>query len=119
MARPLRPAEPAASNAPGEPSRPGFALGILKTSRPKQWPKNVLVFAAPGAAGVLTHGHAITHALAAFALFCLVSSGTYFLNDSFDAPADRAHPVKRHRPVAAGVIPVPVDLAIGLAMMAA
>ena len=75
---------------------------LVRTARPKQWMKNVLVFAAPGAAGVLTHGRALRESALAFVLFCLAASGTYFVNDAIDAAADRHHPVKRHRPVAAG-----------------
>jgi decaprenyl-phosphate phosphoribosyltransferase len=77
------------------------------------------VFAAPGAAGVLFHGRPFLHALAAFGLFCMVSSGTYFLNDAIDAPADRQHPVKRNRPVAAGIIPVRTALVAAGVLMAA
>jgi decaprenyl-phosphate phosphoribosyltransferase len=66
--------------------------------------KNVLVFAAPGAAGVLTHGHALVDALAAFGLFCLVASGVYYLNDVADVDSDRQHPRKRLRPIPAGVV---------------
>ncbi|HEY5096560.1 MAG TPA: decaprenyl-phosphate phosphoribosyltransferase, partial [Acidimicrobiales bacterium] len=54
----------------------------------------------------------------AFGIFCLAASGTYFLNDAIDAPADRLHPTKRLRPVAVGVVPVPVAVAVGLAMLA-
>lgn len=98
--------------------RGGVAAGLVRTMRVKQWTKNVLVFAAPGAAGVLTHGTALLHTLAAFGLFCAVSSGTYFLNDALDAPADRKHPVKRNRPVAAGVIGVPTALVMAGILMA-
>jgi decaprenyl-phosphate phosphoribosyltransferase len=66
--------------------------------------KNLLVFAAPGAAGVLTHREDLLDALAAFAIFCLVASGVYFLNDALDVNVDRQHPRKRLRPVAAGVV---------------
>lgn len=93
-------------------------MGVLRTMRVKQWTKNVLVFAAPGAAGVLTHTTPLLHTLAAFGLFCAVSAGTYFLNDALDAPADRKHPVKCHRPVAAGVIGVPAALVMAAALMA-
>ena len=78
--------------------------GLLRTARPKQWLKNVLVFAAPGAAGVLTHRDAFLKAAAAFGIFTLVASGIYFLNDALDVNADRQHPRKRLRPVAAGVV---------------
>jgi decaprenyl-phosphate phosphoribosyltransferase len=81
---------------------PSLARSLLRTARPKQWAKNVLVFAAPGAAGVLTEADELGRTLAAFVAFCLAASGTYFLNDALDADADRRHPTKRNRPVAAG-----------------
>jgi decaprenyl-phosphate phosphoribosyltransferase len=99
---------PAASaSAPGDaPSAPApsLARSLLRTARPKQWAKNVLVFAAPGAAGVLTEADELGRTLAAFVAFCLAASGTYFLNDALDADADRRHPTKRNRPVAAGQV---------------
>jgi decaprenyl-phosphate phosphoribosyltransferase len=104
-------------DGPGSP-RPSMLRGIVRIARPRQWIKNLLVFAAPGAAGVLTHWHDFVLALGAFGIFCLAASGTYFLNDTVDAEADRHHPVKRLRPVAAGVVPARVALAIGLALMA-
>ncbi len=85
--------------------------------RPKQWTKNVLVFAAPGAAGVLFHAGPFLRSIATFVLFCAVSSGTYMLNDALDAPADRQHPVKRHRPVAAGLIRVRTALVLAAVLM--
>jgi decaprenyl-phosphate phosphoribosyltransferase len=88
-------------DAPGA-SAPSLARSLLRTARPKQWAKNVLVFAAPGAAGVLTEADELGRTLAAFVAFCLAASGTYFLNDALDADADRRHPTKRNRPVAAG-----------------
>lgn len=79
---------------------------IVRTARPKQWTKNVLVFAAPAAAGVLDQRDALLQTLVAFIGFCLAASGTYFLNDANDAPADRLHPTKRLRPIAAGDLDV-------------
>ncbi len=77
---------------------------ILRTARPKQWLKNVLVFAAPGAAGVLDQPRSLGLTLLAFASFCLAASGTYFWNDVLDVEADRAHPTKSTRPIAAGLV---------------
>jgi len=79
----------------------------------------VLVFAAPGAAGALSHGHAAGRAAAAFGVFCVAASGTYFLNDALDAAADRHHPVKRLRPVAAGDVPVALAVGVGLVLLGA
>jgi len=75
---------------------------ILRTARPQQWLKNVLVFAAPGAAGVLDQPSALGKTLLAFVAFCLAASGTYFWNDVLDVESDRAHPTKSKRPVASG-----------------
>ncbi len=78
--------------------------GLVRTARPKQWLKNVLVFAAPGAAGVLDNWPQFGKAVLAFVAFCFAASGIYFWNDALDVDADRRHPRKRFRPVAAGVI---------------
>jgi len=107
-----------------EPSGQGSATpvrwsALLRIARPRQWVKNVLVFAAPGAAGVLTHRHPALLSLGAFGVFCLAASGTYFLNDTFDVAADRHHPVKRLRPVAAGEVPVPLAVVTGAVLLAA
>ena len=79
-------------------------LDHVQTARPKQWLKNVLVFAAPGAAGVLDNFTSFAPAVAIFAAFCLASSGTYYLNDVLDAEQDAKHPRKKDRPIAAGRI---------------
>lgn len=91
---------------PAPVSTPGGAGALLRTARPRQWLKNVLVLAAPGAAGVLFHPHVLGRVAAAFAIFCLASSGTYFMNDVVDVDQDRRHPTKRLRPVAAGRLSV-------------
>jgi decaprenyl-phosphate phosphoribosyltransferase len=93
--------------------------GLLREARPKQWLKNVLVFAAPGAAGVLDDPRDLGLTVLAFIAFCLASSGTYFWNDLLDLEADRAHPTKRHRPIAAGVVSVPVARVTGTALLVA
>ncbi len=77
---------------------------LLRTARPKQWLKNVLVFAGPGAAGVLDEPRQLGLTFLTFVALCAASSGTYFWNDILDIDADRAHPTKRYRPVPAGEI---------------
>jgi decaprenyl-phosphate phosphoribosyltransferase len=99
-----RPAPAPEPEVPATAPRPSFARSLLRTARPKQWVKNVLVFAAPAAAGVLSEPAQFARTMVAFVAFCLAASGTYFLNDAMDAEADRLHPTKRHRPVAAGYI---------------
>jgi decaprenyl-phosphate phosphoribosyltransferase len=86
---------------------------LLREARPKQWAKNVLVFGAPGAAGVIDDWSYLGKTLLAFAAFCLASSGTYFWNDIHDVAADRAHPTKRNRPIASGAVSVPVAKVVG------
>ena len=79
---------------------------LLKEARPKQWLKNILVFAAPGAAGVLDQRHELVLTIVAFAAFCFAASGIYFWNDLLDVEADRLHPTKRFRPIASGELPI-------------
>jgi decaprenyl-phosphate phosphoribosyltransferase len=97
--------------------RQSLLSGLIRTARPKQWAKNVLVLAAPGAAGVLDNGTPLARTIIAFAAFCLAASGTYFLNDAADVESDRIHPTKRHRPVASGVVPVPTARMMGVLLI--
>ena len=104
---------------PAQPMPQSSVLaGVVRLARPHQWVKNLLVFVAPGVAGVLLHRGVLWHSAAAFGIFCIAASGTYFLNDSIDAEADRRHPKKRHRPVAAGVVAEGVALGVGVALIA-
>jgi decaprenyl-phosphate phosphoribosyltransferase len=101
------------------PKRDSLLVGLVKLARPKQWSKNVLVFAAPAAAGVLDNRQWAVDAMFAFACFCLAAAGTYYINDARDVEADRLHPKKCHRPVASGSVPVPVAYAGGAVLLAA
>ncbi len=88
--------------------------GLLRTARPKQWLKNVLVFAAPGAAGVLNQGRELWLTILVFIAFCFAAATVYFWNDLIDVDADRNHPKKRHRPIAAGDVSMGVARAAGI-----
>ncbi len=99
----------------GEPPRLRMPGALVRALRPKQWLKNVLVFAAPVAAGVIREDDVLLETAGAFAAFCLVSSGTYLVNDAVDVESDRRHPTKRHRPIASGA--VPLGLAYPLAVL--
>lgn len=90
---------------------------LVKEARPRQWAKNVLVLAAPGAAGLLNDGDALRSTAVAFVAFCLVSSGTYYWNDIHDRHADARHPVKQHRPIASGRIPLPVAVVVAVVLL--
>lgn len=83
---------------------------LIKTMRPRQWPKNAFLFAALVFDRQLTHLPALLRTLAAFFLFTLLSSAVYILNDIADVEADRQHPTKRNRPIASGRLPVRVGL---------
>jgi len=111
------PSNPVPPDAPAATAAPPRSLGraLLVEARPKQWMKNLLVFAAPGAAGVVDHAKPFVQTLGAFACFCLAAAGTYYLNDAADIEADRIHPTKRFRPIAAGQIPLPLARALGVA----
>ncbi len=86
---------------------------LWREARPKQWLKNVLVFAAPGAAGVVDDVDALVPTLVVFVALSLVASGTYFWNDVVDVEADRLHPTKSRRPVAAGELSIPLAQVVG------
>jgi decaprenyl-phosphate phosphoribosyltransferase len=75
---------------------------LLRACRPRQWSKNLLVLAAPCAAGVIDRPLVAAQVAGAFVVLCLVSSATYLVNDVRDREQDRRHPRKRLRPVAAG-----------------
>jgi len=90
---------------------------LLRQARPKQWVKNLLVFAAPGAAGVLDEWSSLWRVMVIFVAFCLASSGTYFWNDLLDVESDRNHPTKQHRPIASGAIPVGIARTSGAILL--
>ena len=96
------------SGSAGPPKN--LATGIVKALRPRQWVKNVLVFAAPVAAlgddrYVYDYREVLVKVALAFVVFSLAASSVYLVNDARDVEADRAHPTKRFRPIAAGVVP--------------
>ena len=88
--------------------------GLIRTARPKQWLKNVLVFAAPGAAGVLNQGSELGLTIIVFVAFCFAASAVYYWNDLIDVTADRRHPTKRDRPIAAGDVPISAARVVGV-----
>jgi decaprenyl-phosphate phosphoribosyltransferase len=75
---------------------------LLRACRPRQWSKNLLVLAAPAAAGVIDRPLVAAQVAGAFVVLCLISSATYLINDVRDREQDRMHPLKRLRPIAAG-----------------
>lgn len=88
-------------------------LSLIRSLRPHQWTKNLLVFAPLLFAVKLFDPSAVTRAGAGFVVFCALSSVVYLINDVMDRDGDRLHPLKRLRPIAAG------DLSVGAALTAA
>jgi 4-hydroxybenzoate polyprenyltransferase len=93
---------------------PGDLVQLL---RPTQWVKNVVVFAGPAAGLRLFDAAHFWHAVIAFAAFCLAASATYSINDALDHKADAAHPTKRLRPVARGVIRPLTAIGLGVILI--
>jgi decaprenyl-phosphate phosphoribosyltransferase len=94
-----------------------WGRAVLATTRPRQWPKNLLVFAAPLAAASLGRDDGFSYALVAMFAFGCASAAVYFINDVADVERDRRHPVKRNRPIASGALPE--QHAVVLAVLAA
>lgn len=92
---------------------------LLRGARPGQWSKNLLLLAAPVAAGVIGHSHVVVRVALGIVAFCLTASGGYLVNDAIDADRDRRHPEKRHRPVASGALPGGLATAVGVALTVA
>ena len=96
-----------------------WLAAAVETSRPRQWPKNLLVFAAPLAGATLGRKDGFGYALVAAVAFIAASAAVYFVNDVVDADRDRRHPVKKFRPVASGRLPRAQALALaGLCVVA-
>jgi 4-hydroxybenzoate polyprenyltransferase len=105
-----------ASSASASRGRLGIS-GLLLSLRPEQWTKNLIVFAALIFGQRLFDPAAVGRSLAAFFIFCALSGVVYLLNDVTDREADRLHPLKRHRPIAAGE--VSPSTAVGVAAVMA
>ncbi len=90
---------------------------LLKTMRPRQWTKNVFVFAALVFDKQLLLPGPFLRTLAGFGLFCLISSSVYIFNDLADIEADRQHPEKQHRPIPSGQLPVGLAWVAGLLLL--
>jgi 4-hydroxybenzoate polyprenyltransferase len=82
-----------------------LAIGLLVSLRPSQWTKNLIVFAALIFGGKLFDWRSVLLSTEAFVIFCALSGVVYLVNDIADRESDRQHPLKRHRPIAAGALP--------------
>jgi 4-hydroxybenzoate polyprenyltransferase len=93
----------AITNLPGGKS---VITGLIKTMRPKQWLKNVVIFAPLVFDVKLFNLRYLAQTVAGFVLLCLISGTVYIINDLVDIESDRQHPRKRYRPLAAGQLGV-------------
>ena len=99
--------------------RQGLFPALLATLRPMQWIKNFFIFGPLLFSRLLTNQATDLRVLAGFVLFCLASSGVYVLNDLMDLEADRLHPTKRFRPIAAGQISRGMALTLSVVLLLA
>lgn len=88
----------------------------IKALRPRQWTKNLIVFAAPVFAFDVS-STSISGSILAFCLFCAAASSFYLLNDIFDVKSDRQHPVKCKRPIASGMVAIPTAIAMAAILL--
>jgi len=95
-------------------SFPTTVRAVLRTARPRQWIKNLLVLVAPLAAGVLTDPAVLARVLTAAGAMILASASIYLFNDVADVEVDRNHPTKSRRPIAAGELPEAVAVGVGV-----
>jgi decaprenyl-phosphate phosphoribosyltransferase len=99
-----------------------LATGIVKALRPRQWVKNLLVLAAPlfafGGDIKYDYREVLIKVGIAFVAFSLAASSIYLINDARDVEADREHPTKRFRPIAAGVVPQQLAYALAVVLAA-
>jgi decaprenyl-phosphate phosphoribosyltransferase len=98
------PEEELAGGRPASASR--WLTAVVPTTRPRKWPNNLLVFAAPLAGATAGRPDGLAYATVAALAFGCASAAVYFVNDVLDAERDRRHPVKRNRPIASGDLPV-------------
>jgi 4-hydroxybenzoate polyprenyltransferase len=92
-------------------------MALLKSMRPRQWAKNLFIFAALIFDQKLAEPQAVLDSVFGFILFCFISSAVYLLNDLGDLEADRHHPRKRHRPIASGQLPVRIAWVVAVSLV--
>lgn len=94
--------------------RTGIVWPLIKTLRPRQWIKNLAVFAGLIFSGQLDNPASTEIVIKVFLVFCAATSATYILNDLFDIERDKLHPFKSKRPIASGALPIPLAIILCL-----
>jgi 4-hydroxybenzoate polyprenyltransferase len=118
MARTSFPPVAASDISSGEASHRSLAHNLIASVRPGQWTKNLLVFAGLLFGRRLMDVAALAHAVAAFAIFCALSSAVYLINDVADRETDRLHPLKARRPIASGALSVTAAITAAIVLSA-
>jgi decaprenyl-phosphate phosphoribosyltransferase len=95
-----------------------WLVAVVQSTRPRQWPKNLLVFAAPLAGDSFGRPYGFWYAVIAFGAFVAASSAVYLVNDVVDADRDRRHPYKKYRPVASGRLPAAHAVVLAVVLVA-
>ena len=95
-----------------------LVVSLVRSLRPSQWTKNLIIFAGLIFGQRLLDPGAVAISVLAFLVFCALSSVVYLINDVADRHADRQHPLKRNRPIASGALPVPIALAAAAVLAA-
>ena len=108
---------PSANAGTARRSAISLTIALIQAMRPRQWTKNLLVFAALTFDLKLDNPERVLISIGAFGVLCLASGGVYIVNDLLDREADRLHPAKRNRPIASGRLPVRVATAVALASL--
>jgi len=95
-----------------------WIIALIKSLRPRQWPKNIFLFAALVFDRQFFQWEPLERTLGGFVLLCLASGSVYLVNDIADRKQDQMHPTKRKRPIASGALPVPVAAVAAAGLMA-
>jgi 4-hydroxybenzoate polyprenyltransferase len=94
-----------------------LAYNLLRLVRPRQWVKNLAIFAAITFTGELFDPLVVPKVILGFFVFCGLASATYIINDIFDVKKDRLHPFKKFRPIAHGDVPIPFATVIATVLI--
>ena len=94
-----------------------LAFNVFRLLRPRQWTKNVALFAAATFAGQLFEPTVLEKVILSVVVFCGLSSATYIINDIFDVRKDRLHPFKKFRPLAHGDVPLTLGVVIAVILL--
>lgn len=104
------------SNSPTNLYSQSRFIAYFKALRPRQWTKNLIVFAAPLFAFSISVPSLLS-TLTAFFLFCCASSSFYLINDIADVDSDRRHPIKCYRPIASGLVSIPAAIVMAVILL--